>query len=160
MIKSIFKQRQIVFLLCLFAVCGFYKSVIAQRNILSQAFTQTQLQGKLSTIAAWRLEQKNHYLQKVAALPDSVKARLVKDGERGLKYEWPSIPASLYLDYKITGNRYNFERKNNERSLQKTKNIFPKLQMVYGHFASKVRGYFLHMLWFKKKKRDYLTPMK
>ena len=115
MIKSIFKQRQIVFLLCLFAVCGFYKSVIAQRNILSQAFTQTQLQGKLSTIAAWRLEQKNHYLQKVAALPDSVKARLVKDGERGLKYEWPSIPASLYLDYKITGNRYNFERKNNER---------------------------------------------
>ena len=115
MIRDIFKQRQTVLLLCLFAVCGFSIPVIAQRNILSQAFTQEQLQGKLSTIAAWRLKQKNHYLQKVAALPDSVKARLVKDGERGLKYEWPSIPASLYLDYKITGNRYNFERKNNER---------------------------------------------
>ena len=113
--KIIFKSRRIFFLLCLFAVCGFYNPVVAQRNILSQAFTQEQLQSKLSTIAAWRLEQKNHYLQKVAELPDSVKARLIKDAERGLKYEWPAIPASLYLDYKITGNRYNFERKNNER---------------------------------------------
>jgi hypothetical protein len=115
MIKNFFKRREIFFLLCLVVMSMLFNPVVAQRNILSQAFTQEQLQSKLSKIAAWRLEQKNHYLQKVAALPDSVKVRLVKDGERGLKYEWPSIPASLYLDYKITGNRYNFERKNNER---------------------------------------------
>ncbi len=108
-------QKRIVWVLCLCMLAGFLQPVMGQRNILSKAFTQTELQNKLSNIEAWRLTQKNNYLQKVAALPDSVKARLVKEGDKGLKYDWPALPASLYLDYKITGTRYNFERKNNER---------------------------------------------
>ena len=108
-------QKRIVWALCFFMLACFLQPVMGQRNILSKAFTQNELQNKLSNIAAWRLAQKNNYLQKVAALPDSVKARLVKEGDKGLKYDWPALPASLYLDYKITGTRYNFERKNNER---------------------------------------------
>lgn len=108
-------QKRIVWALCLCMVAGFLQPAFGQRNILSKAFTQNELQNKLSNIGAWRLAQKNNYLQKVAALPDSVKARLVKEGDKGLKYDWPALPASLYLDYKITGTRYNFERKNNER---------------------------------------------
>ena len=108
-------QKRIVWALCLFMLVGFFQPAFGQRNILSKAFTQNELQNKLSNIGAWRLAQKNNYLQKVAALPDSVKARLVKEGDKGLKYDWPALPASLYLDYKITGTRYNFERKNNER---------------------------------------------
>jgi len=101
--------------ICLFVFAILQKPAFGQRNILSMAFTQAQVQDKLTNIAAWRLAQKNSYLQKIAALPDSVKARLVKEGDLGLEYEWPALPASLYLDYKITGTRYNFERKNNER---------------------------------------------
>ena len=108
-------QKRIVWALCLCMLVGFLQPAFGQRNILSKAFTQNELQNKLSNIGAWRLSQKNNYLQKVAALPDSVKARLVKEGDKGLKYDWPALPASLYLDYKITGTRYNFERKNNER---------------------------------------------
>ncbi len=108
-------QKRIVWALCLCMLLGFLQPAFGQRNILSKAFTQNELQNKLSNIGAWRLAQKNNYLQKVAALPDSVKARLVKEGDKGLKYDWPALPASLYLDYKITGTRYNFERKNNER---------------------------------------------
>ena len=101
--------------ICLFVFAILQKPAFGQRSILSMAFTQAQVQDKLTNIAAWRLAQKNSYLQKIAALPDSVKARLVKEGDCGLEYEWPALPASLYLDYKITGTRYNFERKNNER---------------------------------------------
>ena len=101
--------------ICLFVFAVLQKPAFGQRNILSKAFTQAQVQDKLTNIADWRLAQKNSYLQKIATLPDSVKARLVKEGDRGLQYEWPALPASLYLDYKITGTRYNFERKNNER---------------------------------------------
>ena len=108
-------QKRIVWVLYFFMLACFLQPAFGQRNILSKAFTQKELQNKLSNIAAWRLAQKNNYLQKVAALPDSVKARLVKEGDKGLKYDWPALPASLYLDYKITGTRYNFERKNNER---------------------------------------------
>lgn len=108
-------QKRIVWVLYFFMLACFLQPVFGQRNILSKAFTQKELQNKLSNIAAWRLAQKSKYLQKVAALPDSVKARLVKEGDKGLKYDWPALPASLYLDYKITGTRYNFERKNNER---------------------------------------------
>ena len=108
-------QKRIVWALCLCMLAGFLQPAFGQRNILSKAFTQNELKNQLSNIGAWRLEQKNNYLQKVAALPDSVKARLVIEGDKGLKYDWPALPASLYLDYKITGTRYNFERKNNER---------------------------------------------
>ena len=108
-------QKRIVWALCLCMLVVFLQPAFGQRNILSKAFTQTHLQNKLSNIAAWRLAQKNNYLKKVATLPDSVKARLVKEGDKGLTYDWPALPASLYLDYKITGTRYNFERKNNER---------------------------------------------
>jgi hypothetical protein len=113
--KNMMDQKRIVWALCLCMLAGFIQPAFGQRNILSKAFTQNELQNKLSNIGAWRLAQKNNYLQKVAALPDSVKARLVKEGDKGLKYDWPALPASLYLDYKITGTRYNFERKNNER---------------------------------------------
>lgn len=113
--KRMLDQKRIVWVLYFFMLACFLQPVFGQRNILSKAFTQKELQNKLSNIAAWRLAQKSKYLQKVAALPDSVKARLVKEGDKGLKYDWPALPASLYLDYKITGTRYNFERKNNER---------------------------------------------
>jgi hypothetical protein len=113
--KRMLDQKRIVWALCFLMLACFLQPVMGQRNILSKAFTQNELQNKLSNIGAWRLAQKNNYLQKVAALPDSVKARLVKEGDKGLKYDWPALPASLYLDYKITGTRYNFERKNNER---------------------------------------------
>jgi hypothetical protein len=113
--KRMLDQKRIVWALCFFMLACFLQPAFGQRNILSKAFTQKELQNKLSNIAAWRLAQKNNYLQKVAALPDSLKARLVKEGDKGLKYDWPALPASLYLDYKITGTRYNFERKNNER---------------------------------------------
>jgi hypothetical protein len=113
--KTMLDQKRIVWALCLCMLAGFLQPAFGQRNILSKAFTQNELKNQLSNIGAWRLEQKNNYLQKVAALPDSVKARLVIEGDKGLKYDWPALPASLYLDYKITGTRYNFERKNNER---------------------------------------------
>jgi hypothetical protein len=113
--QSMATQKRFFLALCLFVTVVLQKPAFAQRNILSKAFTQQQLQNNVSNIAAWRLTQKNSYLKKIAALPDSVKARLVKEGDRGLQYEWPALPASLYLDYKITGTRYNFEKKNNER---------------------------------------------
>ena len=113
--QSMVTQKRFFLALCLFVLVILQKPSFGQRNILSKAFTQTQLQNNLTNIAAWRMAQKNSYLQKVAALPDSVKVRLVKEGDRGLQYEWPALPASLYLDYKITGTRYNFEKKNNER---------------------------------------------
>ena len=113
--QSMVTQKRFFLALCLFVLVILQKHSFGQRNILSKAFTQEQLQNNVSNIAAWRLEQKNNYLQKIATLPDSVKARLIKEGDRGLQYEWPALPASLYLDYKITGTRYNFERKNNER---------------------------------------------
>jgi len=113
--QSMVTQKRFFLALCLFVFSVTQKHAFGQRNILSKAFTNTQLQNNLTNIAAWRMAQKNSYLQKVAALPDSVKARLIKEGDRGLQYEWPALPASLYLDYKITGTRYNFEKKNNER---------------------------------------------
>jgi len=44
--------------ICLFVFAILQKPAFGQRNILSKAFTQAQVQDKLTNIAAWRLAQK------------------------------------------------------------------------------------------------------
>lgn len=40
---------------------------------------------------------------------------LIAAGERSLKYKWPTLPATLFLEYVRNGNRANYERERNER---------------------------------------------
>ncbi len=43
------------------------------------------------------------------ALPEDIRQELVSDGEAALKAPWPDLPATLYMDFKRTGNRTRFE---------------------------------------------------
>ena len=43
------------------------------------------------------------------ALPDDVRAALIAEGEQALAIPYPSLPATLYLDYHRTGQRTPFE---------------------------------------------------
>jgi heparinase II/III-like protein len=43
------------------------------------------------------------------ALPKQEKEHFIKKGEAFLDYQWPFLPAVSYMEYKINGNRSNFE---------------------------------------------------
>jgi hypothetical protein len=44
-----------------------------------------------------------------AALPEAVKRSLVSEGEQALASAWPHLPADVYLQFSVNGNRINFE---------------------------------------------------
>lgn len=43
------------------------------------------------------------------SFPDATTAAIVVDGEQFIGYEYPTIPATLYMDFSRTGNRSRFE---------------------------------------------------
>jgi hypothetical protein len=49
------------------------------------------------------------------SLPDSVRQAYIRRGESALAYEWPALPATLFLEVARIGNRINYERKYFER---------------------------------------------
>jgi hypothetical protein len=44
------------------------------------------------------------------SLPPSLQQAIIKQGEACLEYNWPSVPATLFLEYKRNGNRSHYER--------------------------------------------------
>lgn len=102
-------------LLMLFTINVFAQKV-AQRNWLVAAYEKTYANGNaFPGLLAWQKAQYENNLNAVANLPDSIKQKIMKQAEDALNYKWPSLPASLYLDYKITGTRTTYENLVNER---------------------------------------------
>ncbi|HOB23207.1 MAG TPA: heparinase, partial [Bacillota bacterium] len=62
-------------------------------------FGQLHPYPKVSDRAAWQ------------ALPARLQEETIALGEAHLDFEWPSLPATLFMDFRRTGNRTRFEEK-------------------------------------------------
>jgi len=49
------------------------------------------------------------------SLPEATRQVLIHRGEAGLDYEWPALPATLFLEYARTGNRRNYQKQRSAR---------------------------------------------
>lgn len=104
-------MRTVFFLLFLPAVA----SAQAPRNYLSSALRSSGLHLTVDQVTAWREARKQRLLADVQALPDSIKAALTARADKALSYTWPTLPVSLYHEFKTTGNRTHWEAKMFER---------------------------------------------
>ena len=87
-----------------------------KRDWLIQTYNKVYPNGNaFPNLPEWQKQQAINSLKTIQALPDSVKDNLIKQAEKAIAYNWPSLPASLYLDYKLTGTRVNYENLQNER---------------------------------------------
>ncbi|MBS1664179.1 MAG: heparinase II/III family protein [Bacteroidetes bacterium] len=91
------------------------KGKAQDRNYLTKTLETSGFRIQPTRLAEWKKEQKERYLSRIALLPSSTKQALIKKADESLTYEWPALPASSYLEYKRTGNRVNFERKQTQR---------------------------------------------
>ena len=81
----------------------------AQREKLSEAIRLEKLEGILLPREDWRPFPRAADREPWEALPAELRARLVEAGERHGSSEWPSLPATLFLEYARKGNRSNYE---------------------------------------------------
>lgn len=112
-----FAIRFFVVFICavLFFNSSFGQPHAQQRNYLVNALTASGFQFTEKQLANWQARQKQHYFNQIHQLPDSIKAACIGKADRALLFEWPSLPAAGFLEFKQTGNRVGFEKKQTER---------------------------------------------
>jgi hypothetical protein len=77
--------------------------------MLNQHYSQENLRTLLLTRDQWQPYPTLSDREAWSALPASVRAGLTGAGEALLGYEWPALPATLFLQFSRMGNRRNYE---------------------------------------------------
>lgn len=86
----------------------------AQRNLLTRACTQEQLAEKFDPAIIHQLYPAYSNRQAWQSIPANYRQQLIAQGESVLDYKWQVVPASVYLEYVRSGNRYIMEDLFNE----------------------------------------------
>ena len=100
--------RLFIFILVSF---GFSQTSISQekRSLLSGAYPLEELKNMLIPHSEWNpfpiAEDRDAWQN----LPGKIHHDIVKRGESFLNYEWPSLPATVFLEFARDGNRSNFQ---------------------------------------------------
>ncbi len=83
--------------------------------MLSARYTVETLKAIVIPRADWRPYPTVEDHGAWAALPPDARSFYVGRAERALGYSWPSLPATLFMEFQRTGNRSNYERVNDSR---------------------------------------------
>ena len=66
-------------------------------------------------VSQWHPFPKASEREQWEALSESMRSTYVERGERAFAFEWPSLQATLFLDYARSGNRTRFQTERNKR---------------------------------------------
>jgi Heparinase II/III-like protein len=86
-----------------------------KRNLLTSAWSEEKIASALTPHSRFRPFPTAADRVGWDALPSDARAALVAKGEAQLKSSWEVLPASLFLEFKRTGNRSHFEGVRNRR---------------------------------------------
>lgn len=135
-------------------ILGFHL-VYGQKEISRNWLTSEFNKGvDFKQIGAWRKEQQLQTFQKIDALPESLKLSFIKQAEQAKEYTWPSLPASLYLDYKHTGTRTNYEQLQSERRRKLSNLVIGELIERKGRFIPQL----VNGLWLVLEESTWVAP--
>lgn len=92
------------------------KSDAQEKNYITKKFNERYQQDAFDKdVALWRLNELTDLRRKINSLSNTQKTYYINLANKANQYDWPSITASLYLDYKHQGRRVDFENLHNKR---------------------------------------------
>lgn len=153
---KIFKNKYAWFLVLPFS---FFVEVKAQNQIkrdwLIQTYNKVYPSGNaFPNLLDWQNNQFISSSKAIQALPDSIKQKLVKQADKANVYNWPALPASLYLDYKLTGTRVNYENLQNERRKMLANLVAGELIESKGKYIPQI----VNGLWLILEESTWVAP--
>ncbi len=101
--------RLILPLLCCLPILLTAQEDLTERNLLSSQWNAPALAEVLLPASAWHHFPPTTDRAAWEGLPEEVKSTIIEQGEAALDYEWPRLPASLYLEFTRNGNRSNYQ---------------------------------------------------
>lgn len=148
-------KKYILLLLLGLTTSSFAQNKDLERNWLSNAYQSTYSTGNaFPDLMKWQADQKTQTLTAIVALPDSVKKSLIARADAALNYNWPSLPASLYLDYKNTGTRVNYENLQNKRRRKLSNLVIGELVVNNGKYIPQI----VNGLWLTLEESTWVAP--
>lgn len=92
-------------------ICNFSQSGIAQekRSMLSGPYPASVVRNVLVAQSEWRPFPRAEERAGWVSLPQKVRNDIVRRGEQYLNFKWPSLPATVFLEFERTGNRSNYQ---------------------------------------------------
>lgn len=106
----------------------------AERNLLTGRYTKALLKNSLSISGIENAYPGYHQRQQWNAIDTIYTNTLVKAGETVLDYKWQTVPATTYLEFVQTGNRYIMEDIYNQNLAAIKKLAFAELAEGKGRF--------------------------
>lgn len=106
--------------------------------MLSGRYTREFLAAHLTPREAWHPWPTALARAAWEELPSAARAEVLAQGERALKSEWPSLPATLFLGYARTGNRREFETQHFARRFALTDLVLAECVEHSGRFMDAI----------------------
>jgi len=115
--KAMVMQRpRLMTVLFVFFLGIAFESIAQEKNYITKKFNEKYSDGTFGRdVDQWRAKQFSALLTNISSLSATQKANYISLANKANEYEWPSITASLYLDYKHNGKRVDFENLHNKR---------------------------------------------
>ncbi len=101
----------------LFALLLFTSSLSAyqDRNLLSNNWEAEALSGVILMPGEWSPYPAIDRREAWENLPEAIKKACIAEGEKALDFEWPNLPATVFMEFHLNGNRSNFQDLQNAR---------------------------------------------
>jgi hypothetical protein len=109
-----------------------------QRNLLSSAYNKEKLLEIYQTQSAWKPFPAFEEREAWAGLPEVVKTAHIKAAEEALEYNWPVLPATLYMEYGRVGNRSNYQAVYFERRAKLANLVIGEMIEGKGRFLDQI----------------------
>ncbi|RFS24677.1 heparinase [Chitinophaga silvatica] len=94
---------------------GIGVNAYSQRDYLYKEFRRAGGTTAFADIEKWKQEKYSAIISDMASLPAEAKANILAAADKAREFNWPSLTAALYLQYRDNGNRVNFENAQFER---------------------------------------------
>jgi hypothetical protein len=124
------------------------------QDILQSKVNSDAIDQIVNNIDVWRASKRKQWAEDLQKLPDTVKAKIIQNGEDYLSYEWPSHKAMDFLDYKLNGNRTVYESVINKRREVFEKLVKAELIESKGRFIPDI----INGLWLILEESTWVSP--
>lgn len=124
------------------------------QQILERHLSSAVLTHMVNHIDDWRMKKKNEWQDVVQVLPVNEKARIIKVAEKANSFDWPSLLATKYLEYKTDGNRTRYEDDINKRRSVVAQLVIGELVERKGRFIPQIAN----GLWLMMEESTWVSP--
>ena len=132
------KRVTLVFMMTCILILSFTSK--SEAISLSELYSKEKLKNMLVPRAQWHPFPKAYEREAWTAISANIRQTFIQLGEESLKKEVPSLPATVYLEYKRIGNRSHYQNIWYERREMLHSLVLAECMEAKGRFLDAIAG--------------------